>query len=278
MAFDFKFGDFKFDGLKLGGKSGAPKPEQPKMTAAEEAWDLLKTVFYAVAIALVLRIVIFQPFNIPSGSMKPTLQVGDFLFVSKPTYGYSRASLVYPLTRMNVHGRVLSGHGPERGDIVVFKARRHGNKDYIKRVIGLPGDEIRMIGGVLHINGAAVEKEFIGMATSDCDYLRNIEVPSYRETLPNGVSYTVFECDADTGPLDNVGPYQVPEGHYFMMGDNRDQSQDSRTAQVSFVPFEDIVGRAERIFFSVDGDKSKFWEIWKWPFAVRYGRIFDPVK
>lgn len=278
MAFNFKLGEFKFDGLKLGAKSGEPKAEQPKMTAAEEAWDLLKTVFYAVAIALVLRIVIFQPFNIPSGSMKPTLQVGDFLFVSKPTYGYSRASLVYPLTRINVHGRMLSGKGPAQGDIVVFKARRDGNKDYIKRVVGLPGDEIRMIGGVLHINGAAVQKEFAGMVASDCDGLRNVEVASYRETLPSGATFTVYECDGDRGALDNVGPFQVPEGHYFMMGDNRDQSQDSRTQQVSYVPFEDVVGRAERIFFSVDGDKSKIWQLWNWPFAVRYGRILDPVK
>lgn len=278
MAFDFKLGDFKLSALKLGGKSGGEKPEPPKMTAAEEAWDLLKTVFYAVAIALVLRIIVFQPFNIPSGSMKPELQVGDFLVVSKPTYGYSRASLVYPFTRMDAHGRILSKHGPDRGEIVVFKARRHDNKDYIKRVIGVPGDEIWMKGGVLHINGEPVKKEFVGMAATDCDYFRNIETPSYRETLPNGVSYIVYECDGDTGALDNVGPYQVPLGHYFMMGDNRDQSQDSRTAQVSYVPFEDVVGRAERIFFSVDGEKARFWEIWKWPFAIRYGRILDPVK
>ncbi|MFN0022637.1 MAG: signal peptidase I [Parvularculaceae bacterium] len=284
MAFKFNLSDLKIGSLKFGGvKSDAAgsgdKAEQPKMTAAEEAWDLLKTVFYAVAIALVLRIVIFQPFNIPSGSMIPTLQVGDFLFVSKPTYGYSRASLVFPLTRMDVRGRILSSHGPERGEIVVFKAKRDGNKDYIKRVIGYPGDEIRMIGGVLHLNGLAVKKEFTGMTRTDCNPYGNVEVPTYRETLPSGVSYTVFECDGDTGALDNVGPYQVPQGHYFMMGDNRDQSQDSRVqSQVGYVAADDIVGRAERIFFSIDGDRAQFWEIWKWPFAIRYGRILDPVK
>jgi signal peptidase I len=276
MAFDFKIGGFKLGGAKS--ETKAAETGKKEMTAAEEAWDLAKTVFYAVAIALVLRIVIFQPFNIPSGSMKPTLQVGDFLYVSKPTYGYSRASLVYPLTRINAHGRILSSKGPERGDIVVFKARRDGNKDYIKRVIGLPGDEIRMIKGRLTINGEPVGKEFVGMARGVCDRFGAVEAPRYRETLPNGVSYIVQECDSDSGNLDHIGPFQVPTGHYFMMGDNRDQSQDSRTAQVSYVPAEDLVGRAERIFFSVDGERAALWQFWNWPFAIRYGRILDPVK
>ena len=276
MAFDFKIGKFSFGGDR--GEAGKPEAAQQQMTAAEEAWDLAKTVFYAVAIALVLRIVIFQPFNIPSGSMKPTLEVGDFLFVSKPTYGYSRASLVYPLTRINMQGRILSSHGPNRGEIVVFKARKDGNKDYIKRVIGMPGDRIDMIKGVLHINGEPVKKEFIGMFDTDCDHYRHTQAPRYRETLPNGVSYVVQECHGNEGNLDMVGPYLVPEGHYFMMGDNRDQSQDSRTTQVLYVPLDDIVGRAERFFFSVDGEKTAFWQVWKWPFAIRYGRIFDPVR
>lgn len=277
MAFDFKIGSFKF-----GVGDGEKKPvaqAKPQMTAAEEVWDLAKTVFYAVAIALVLRIVIFQPFNIPSGSMKPTLEVGDFLFVSKPTYGYSRASLVYPFTRMNMHGRILSSRGPARGEVVVFKDRKDGNKDYIKRVIGLPGDEIRMIGGHLNINGEPVKKQFIGMFDTDCDHFKHTQAPRYRETLPNGVAYVVQECHGDEGNLDLVGPYRVPEGHYFMMGDNRDQSQDSRVeAQVGYVALDDIVGRAERIFFSVDGDRAAFWQVWNWPFAIRYARIFEPVK
>lgn len=258
-----------------GGDAGI-KTETPKMTAAEEAWDLLKTIVFAVAIALVLRIVIFQPFNIPSGSMKPNLLVGDFLIVSKPTFGYSRASLVYPFTRMPMHGRILSGAKPERGDIVVFKNRLDGNKDYIKRVIGQPGDEIQMIGGLLHINGKAVEKEFIGNVADACD---GYGAPTYRETLDNGVDYIVQECSGDDGALDNVGPYRVPAGHYFMMGDNRDQSQDSRViSSVGYIPEDAIVGRAERLFFSVDGKKTKLWTVWNWPFAVRYGRILDQVE
>jgi len=266
-------------GKVLGGKKGVEGealPSQTKMTPAEEAWDLAKTVFIAVGIALILRIIIFQPFNIPSGSMKPTLLVGDFLVVSKPAYGYSRASLVYPFTRLPIEGRIFSGE-PERGDVVVFKNRKDGNKDYIKRVIGLPGDEIRVIGGRLHINGSPVQKDYIGMVTVECDR-RVAEIPSYRETMDNGVTYIVQECHGDDGRLDNVGPYLVPTGHYFMMGDNRDQSQDSRTPQVGHVPIDDLVGRADRLFFSVDGSKTKIWEIWKWPFAIRYGRILDPIE
>jgi signal peptidase I len=135
-----------------------------------------------------------------------------------------------------------------------------------------------MIGGLLHINGAPVEKQFAGNRMALCDG-RPAEIPTYRETLPNGVTYIVDECFGDDAGLDNVGPYQVPEGHFFMMGDNRDQSQDSRVLHmVGYVPMDDIVGKAERLFFSVDGEKTRVWEVWKWPFAIRYGRIFDPVE
>jgi len=253
------------------------KPAVGKMTAQEEAIDLAKTVVYAVGIALILRIIIFQPFNIPSGSMRPNLLVGDFLVVSKPTYGYSRASLIYPATRMNVEGRML-GRLPEQGEIAVFKNRRDGNKDYIKRVIGVPGDRIQMIDGTLHLNGTAVSKEFIGMRKTRCQQ-GVAEVPHYRETLPNGTTYVVQECRGDDGGHDNTGEYIVPEDRFFMMGDNRDESQDSRvTHAVGYIHKDDMVGRAERLFFSVDGNKSDIWEIWKWPFAIRYGRILDPIK
>jgi len=259
-------------GVKSAAKN---KASAPKMTPAEEAWDLAKTVFFAVAIALVLRVIIFQPFNIPSGSMKPTLLVGDFLVVSKPTFGYSKASLVYPLTRLPVEGRILQGGSPARGDVIVFKNKRDRNRDYIKRVIGLPGDQIQMIGGRLTINNEMVPKELIGKVDGVCDGYAGL---TYRETLDNGVSYLVQECSGDKGALDNVGPYQVPAGHYFMMGDNRDNSQDSRTPGVSYIPEDAIVGRAERLFFSVDGEKTKLWTVWNWPFAIRYGRILHAVE
>ena len=274
---------FSFEALKKRFSSGASqkaKAEAPKMTAQEEAVDLAKTVVIAVGIALVLRIIIFQPFNIPSGSMRPNLLVGDFLVVSKPTYGYSRASLIYPATRMNVDGRVL-GRLPGQGEVAVFKNRRDGNKDYIKRVIGLPGDRIQMIGGVLHLNGTAVEKEFIGIRKTKCgpNGGRVAEVPHYRETLPSGVTYVVQECRGDKGGLDNTGVYVVPSDHFFMMGDNRDESSDSRVSNsVGYIHKDDMVGKAERLFLSVDGEKSAIWEIWKWPFAIRYGRVFDPVQ
>ena len=278
-----------------GDKGGQELPEPP-MTAAEEAWDLAKTMLYAIAVALVIRVLIFQPFNIPSGSMKPNLLIGDFLVVSKGSYGYSRASLVWPLTRIPMEGRIFSG-GPERGDVVVFKNRKDRNKDYIKRVIGLPGDEIRMIGGVLHVNGAEVERELIGPAEG-CRSASGMAM-SYRETLPNGVSYVIQECDGNRGTLDDTATafsfysqrfpdlyvidsatpsYVVPSDHYFMMGDNRDQSQDSRALHaVGYVSRDDLVGKAERLFFSADGQKGKIWEFWNWPAAIRFGRIFDPV-
>lgn len=266
-------------GQPVSGQSASGKPVAAKvpMTAAEEAWDLVKTVFFAVLIALVLRVVIFQPFNIPSGSMKPNLLVGDFLVVSKPTFGYSKASLVYPLTRLPLEGRILAFSEPARGDVVVFKNRKDGNKDYIKRVIGMPGDTVQMLGGRLHINGAPVQKDFIEISTGVCG--AGVDAPSYRETLDNGVSYVVQECSGDEGGLDNTSAYQVPAGHYFMMGDNRDQSQDSRViSQVGYIPRDAVVGKAERLFFSVDGERTSLFTVWNWPMAIRYGRILAPVE
>lgn len=264
----------------LGTNSNKPPMGQDiaEVSMVDEAADLVKTVLWAVAIALVLRIFIFQPFNIPSGSMKPNLLVGDFLFVSKPSYGYSRASLVWPLTRVNgLEGRFL-GSEPERGDVLVFKNRKDGNKDYIKRLIGMPGDAVQMRDGVLHINGSPVRKEFLRYETAICDGSPTQKVPIFQETLPNGVQYTVQECYGDRGHLDNTSVYRVPAGRYFMMGDNRDQSQDSRvTSQVGYVAYDDIVGRAERLFFSFDVENTSFWQFWKWPTSIRYGRLLDPI-
>jgi signal peptidase I len=235
--------------------------------------ETVKTVVYAVLIALVVRTVAYEPFNIPSGSMVPTLLVGDYLFVSKFSYGYSRYSLPFGLPLFS--GRIFF-HSPERGDVVVFKLPTDNSTDYIKRVIGLPGDHIQMKGGNLYINDQLVPRKRIQ------DYLYQegngtvIPLVQYVETLPNGVQHRIIKM-GDNGPLDNTPVYDVPPGEYFMMGDNRDNSQDSRVlSAVGYVPGENLVGRAEFIFFSTDGS-ARLWEIWKWPFAIRYSRLFNGV-
>jgi signal peptidase I len=236
--------------------------------------DTIKTIVYAVLIALVVRTVAYEPFNIPSGSMVPTLLVGDYLFVSKFSYGYSRYSL--PLGLPLFSGRIFF-HSPERGDVVVFKLPTDNSTDYIKRVIGLPGDHIQMKNGILNINGQAVPRRRIE------DYLYQegngavIPLVQYIETLPNGVQHRIIEM-SDNGPLDNTQEYVVPAGDYFMMGDNRDNSQDSRVlSAVGYVPAENLIGKAQFIFFSTNGS-ARLWEIWKWPFAIRYGRLFHGVQ
>lgn len=235
--------------------------------------DMLKTVFYAVLIAVVIRTFAFEPFNIPSGSMIPSLLVGDYLFVSKYAYGFSRYSLPFGLPLIS--GRILAAE-PERGDVVVFKLPSDNKTDYIKRIIGLPGDDIQLINGIVHINGEAVKREPLG------EYLMpgsgngaGRRVMRYRETLPNGVSHPIIEM-TDAGPFDNTGVYTVPPGHYFAMGDNRDSSRDSRfLGEVGYVPFENLVGRAEFIFFSIDGSPLRLWE---WPETVRFDRLFTAIR
>jgi signal peptidase I len=206
--------------------------------------------------------------------MKETLLVGDYLFVSKYSYGYSHYS--FPFSPPLFSGRIF-GASPERGDVVVFRLPKDDSTDYIKRVIGLPGDHIRMIDGVLHINGVAVKRERIEdyIETEESD--RAIRVKRWRETLPNGVSYTTLDLQ-DNGFYDNTPEYVVEPGHYFMMGDNRDNSTDSRvTSQVGTVPFQNLIGRAQIIFFSV-GEGERAWQIWRWPWTVRWSRLFRIVR
>ena len=228
-----------------------------------------KTVGYALLIALVIRAILFQPFFIPSGSMIPSLLIGDYLFVAKYPYGYSRHSL--PFSPPLFSGR-LFGADPERGDIVVFKTPADNRTDFIKRLIGLPGDTIQMQKGVLFINGKPVPRERVEDRIDTDEYGNVRRIPQYRETLPSGVSYNTQDIEAE-GPYDNTDIYIVPLGHYFMMGDNRDNSSDSRVANaVGYVPAENLVGKAEIIFFSADGSAS-FWQFWRWPSAIRWGRI-----
>jgi signal peptidase I len=244
-----------------------------KKNASGGVVDTIKTVVYAVLIALVVRTVAYEPFNIPSGSMVPTLLVGDYLFVSKFSYGYSRFSLPFGLPLFS--GRIFS-HSPERGDVAVFKLPTDNSTDYIKRVIGLPGDHIQMRNGILYINDKPCPRKRIQ------DYLYQegngavVPLVQYIETLPNGRQHPIIKM-GDNGPLDNTQVYDVPSGDYFMMGDNRDNSQDSRVlSAVGYVPAENLIGRAEFIFFSTDGS-ARLWEIWRWPFAIRYARLFRGV-
>jgi signal peptidase I len=248
----------------------------PSTDAKRKAGGLVEgssTVLQALLIALAIRILLFQPFNIPSGSMKATLLVGDYLFVSQYSYGYSRYSL--PLSPPLFSGRIF-GAAPERGDVVVFRLPKDDSADYIKRVIGLPDDRIRMVGGLLHINGVPVKRErvgdFIDEENGGADLVRR-----WRETLPNGVTYETLDLQ-DNGFLDNTQEYVVPPGHYFMMGDNRDNSIDSRVlSAVGYVPFENLIGKAQMIFFSIGGGEPA-WHVWSWPRWVRWSRLFTIVR
>jgi signal peptidase I len=233
--------------------------------------ETIRVVIHALLIALVIRTFLFQPFNIPSGSMKATLLVGDYLFVSQYSYGYSRYSL--PLSLPLFSGRIF-GTAPERGDVAVFALPTDTSTDYIKRVIGLPGDHIRMVDGLLHINGVPVRRERVADFFDDEDGSR---VRRWRETLPNGVSYETLDLQ-DNGFLDNTEEYVVPAGDYFMMGDNRDNSADSRVlSAVGYVPFENLIGKAQIVFFSLGGGEPG-WHVWSWPWSIRWSRLFTLVR
>jgi signal peptidase I len=227
-----------------------------------------RVVFQALLIALVIRTVLFQPFNIPTGSMKATLLVGDYLFASEYSYGYSRYSLPFSLPLFS--GRIFASP-PERGDVVVFALPGDESTDYIKRVIGLPGDRVQMVRGLLHINGVPVQRERVADFLDDED---GRAVRRWRETLPNGVSYETLDLE-ENGSFDNTQEYVVPPEHYFMMGDNRDDSADSRV--IGYVPFENFIGKAQVIFFSV-GNGEPAWHIWAWPWSVRWRRLFTLVR
>ncbi len=235
-------------------------------------WENVKVIIQALLLAMVIRTVFFQPFTIPSGSMMPTLLVGDYIFVNKFSYGYSKYSL--PFSPNLFEGRIFESE-PERGDIAVFRFPPNPSIDYIKRIVGLPGDRIQMIGGVLQVNGQPVPKIQDGVFTSDYRMDPGTDVPVFRETLENGVSYdTLDQAQGTRG--DDTREFIVPEGHYFAMGDNRDNSLDSRF-DVGFVPAENLIGKASLIFFSLGNDTS-FSEIWKWPTNLRWDRLFKVVE
>lgn len=252
-----------------------------KKSHVSSLWGDIKSIIYIVVFVLIFRMFTYEPFNIPSGSMIPTLLVGDYLFVSKFSYGYSTYSLSVPFAGAPdwFEGRVLPGT-PERGDVAVFKLPTDNSTDYIKRVIGLPGDRIQMIQGVLHINGVPVTMKVVNQAYSyrerEGGAVRTGTL--YEETLPEGKTYITLHTGDMNSFYNNTPEYKVPEGSYFMMGDNRDDSQDSRFQPVGPVPFKNLVGRANVLFFSVDGSQTELWEVWKWPEAIRYNRIFQAVR
>lgn len=236
-----------------------------------ELRETIIVIIEALIIALLFRTFLYQPFSIPTASMQPTLMIGDYFIASKFTWGYGKYSAPIPLP---FNGRILGGT-PERGDIAVFR-NEITNEDYIKRVIGLPGERIQMRDGRLYINDELVPREEIGRGEDTDSAMRTMPVTLYEETLPNGVSHVIQEI-SDNGPLDNTAEYLVPAGHYFMMGDNRDRSQDSRVlSMVGYVPFDTFIGKAEARFFSIK-DNLPPWQLWEWPANVRWDRMFEAV-
>ncbi len=233
-------------------------------------WDTAKTVIFAVLIAMFVRTFAYEPFSIPSGSMIPTLLVGDYLFVSKFSYGYSKHS--FPFSMPLVPGPERVGFdAPKRGDVAVFKLPSDGRTDYIKRLIGLPGDKIQVKGGILHINGEPVFREPAGIYTYRDTRGRVHNAKLYTEILPGGRRHRIIEV-SDQDASDNTIEYTVPAGHYFAMGDNRDNSKDSRYLDaVGFIPVENLVGRAEVLVFSYSGS---LWKFWQWDETLRTERFF----
>ncbi len=250
-----------------------------KMSKQEQGdgWgEILRTMIYAVIIALGIRTVAFEPFNIPSKSMEPTLLVGDYLFVSKYAYGYSRYSIPFGLPLFK--GRIFESP-VKRGDVAVFKWPYDNSTDYIKRIVGIPGDHIQVRNGILYINDQEVKRKRIDDFIEPAPEGGLRHVAEYQETMPNGVSYDVLDREPNN-ELDNTRVFTVPPHHYFAMGDNRDNSADSRLELprgVGFVPAENLVGRAEVLFFSTDGS-ARWWQFWKWPTATRWSRMFTSLR
>ena len=234
----------------------------------------LKTIIYALIIALIIRSFLFQPFYIPSSSMEPNLLVGDRLFVSKYSYGYSRHSL--PFSPYLTNKRYLSKN-PERGDVVVFKTPVDNRTDYIKRLIGLPGDTLQIINGDLYLNNKKIKRNKIKITININCGNGILNVSAFEEILPNGKSYiAVYNKE---GTMQNTDKFIVPDEHFFFMGDNRDCSKDSRfLSSVGYVAFNNLVGRADLIFFSNDKKNGNFFKFWKWNKSIRVDRFFDKIQ
>ncbi|MDR1694620.1 MAG: signal peptidase I [Lactobacillaceae bacterium] len=241
------------------------------MEKPNSVMDTIKTVIYAIVIAVLIRTLAFEPFKIPSSSMYPTLYIGDYLFVSKYTYGYSKHSL--PLSIPLWEGRVWKGE-LKRGDVVVFKLPSDERIDFIKRVVALPGDKVKLIKGRLFINDKMIEREQIEDYVDRDDAGNPTRYKQYIEDL-EGVKHNIFEI-SDNETFDDFEEITVPEGKFFAMGDNRDRSDDSRRI-VGMVPMENIVGKARVLFFS-HNNEGAWYKPWTWPRIIRWRRLFSIIK
>ena len=236
--------------------------------------DNIKTIFYALIIAMVIRSLFFQPFYIPSSSMEPNLLIGDRLFVSKYSYGYSRHSLPFS---PKIYNKRILGKIPERGDIIVFKTPADNRTDYIKRLIGLPGDSVQIINQDLYINNVKVKKRRIYNSIDINCGNEALDSIFFEETLPNGKKY--LAAYRNEGTMKNSDEFIVPEDHFFFVGDNRDCSKDSRyLSSVGYVNFNNLVGKARLIFFSNNKKKGSFFKFWKWNQTLRTDRFFKKIK
>ena len=233
----------------------------------------IKTLIYALFIALIIRSFFFQPFYIPSSSMEPNLLVGDRLFVSKYSYGYSRHS--FPFSPKIYNERIFE-KTPERGDIIVFKTPADNRTDYIKRLIGLPGDVVQIIDGNLLLNNTLIPRNKLEISLNINCGNEILETDVFEETLPNGVKYiAVYRRE---GMMKNSDIFVVPKNHYFFMGDNRDCSKDSRfLSSVGYVNFNNLIGKAQLIFFSNDSKNHSFFKFWKWNKSIRLDRFFKKI-
>lgn len=241
------------------------------MEKNEGFMETIKTVIIAIAIAIIIRTFLFEPFRIPSGSMYPTLYIGDYLFVSKYTYGYSRHS--FPFSIPLFEGRIWEDK-PQRGDVVVFKFPQDNRTDFIKRIIGMPGEKIKLEKGRVYINGKVLPREKIEDFVLR-DHQGNAErFHQYIETLPEGKTHKIIEI-SDYERADDMPEITIPKDSYFMMGDNRDRSDDSRIS-VGFVPEENLVGKARFLFFS-HNDEGAWYSPWTWPKKIRWDRLFDKI-
>ena len=235
--------------------------------------ELFKTLMVAGSIAIIFRSIFFEPFNIPSGSMIPTLLVGDYLFVSKYSYGYSKYS--FPFGIVPIDDRLLD-ENPKRGDVIVFRKPGDESIDYIKRLIGLPGDTVQVRNGILLVNNKEAKRLKTNMGKMKNIFGQEKVFIEYKEKFENTNFHKIIES-SDSDPFDNTIEFIVPENNFFFMGDNRDNSRDSRTSEVGFVPKKNLIGKAQIIFFSHNSEAS-FYEFWKWHKSIRFSRIGKAIE